>query len=88
MTSSEDAKPRLLKITVDSVGSKAFILRNCTKLQKADPSSYYTNVYITPDLIPTEREANKQIKSKLKELNKNGNKYMIKNDRIVQWGSQ
>ena len=30
-------KPRLLKIFVDSVESKAFILRNCTNLRKTEP---------------------------------------------------
>jgi len=33
-------KPRLLKVTVDSVEAKAFILHNCTNLLKADPSSF------------------------------------------------
>ena len=33
-------KPRLIKVTVDTLESKAFILRNCTKLHKADPLSY------------------------------------------------
>ena len=77
-------KPRLLKITVDSVESKAFILRNCTSLRKADPSSQYNKIYITPDLTPSEREANRQLRSKLKEMNKDGNCYKIKNGRIVQ----
>ena len=76
-------KPRLMKVTVDTLESKAFILRNCTKLRSADQSSYYSNIYITPDLTPTEREANRQLRAKLDVLNKNGKQYKIKNGRIV-----
>ena len=66
-------KPRLTKVTVDTVEAKAFILRNCTKLRSADQSSYYSNIYITPDLSPTQREANRQLQAKLDVLNKDGN---------------
>ena len=76
-------KPRLMKVTVDTLESKAFILRNCTKLRSADQSSYYSNIYITPDLTPTEREANRQLRAKLDVLNKDGKQYKIKNGRIV-----
>ena len=55
--------------------SKIFILRNCTNLLKADLSSLFAKVFITPDLTPTEREANQQLHLKLKEMNKNGNRY-------------
>ena len=71
-------KPRLLKITVDTLESKIFIVRNCTNLRKADPSSPFAKVLITPDLTPAEREANQQLCLKLKEMNKNGNRYKIK----------
>jgi len=55
-------KPRLLKISVDSVESKAFILRNCTNLRKTEPSNRFNKIYITPDLTPAEREANRQVR--------------------------
>jgi len=77
-------KPRLLKISVDSVESKAFILRNCTNLRKTEPSNRFNKIYITPDLTPAEREANRQLRIQLKEMNKDGNRYKIKNGRIVQ----
>ena len=60
-TDKNSNKPRLMKVTVDTLESKAFILHNCVKLQKADASSYYNNIFITPDLTPTEREANCQL---------------------------
>ena len=71
-------KPRLLKITVDTVESKALILSNCTNLQKTEPSSHFNKIYITPDLTPTERETNCQLRTQLKEINKDGNCYKIK----------
>ena len=60
-------KPRLMKVTVDTLESKAFIPCNCTKLWSADQSS---NIYITSDLTPTERKANYQLQAKLDILNK------------------
>ena len=78
------AKPRLLKVTVDSVEAKAFILRSCTNLRKADPASYYHKIYVTPDLTPAQREANLQLHTKLKEMIKDGKSYVIKNGRLVQ----
>ena len=71
-------KPRLLKVAVNTVEPKAFILRNCTSLRKADPSSFYHKIYITPDLTPAEREANHQLRMKLKEMNKDGRLYKRK----------
>ena len=78
------AKPRLLKVTVDSVEAKTFILRSCTNLRKTDPTSHYHKIYVTPDLTPAEREANLQLRNKFKEMNKDGKSYVIKNGRIVQ----
>ena len=77
-------KPRLLKVAVNTVESKAFILRNCTSLRKADPSSFCHKIYITPDLTAAEREANHKLRMKLKEMNKDGKLYKIKNGKIVQ----
>jgi len=66
-------KPRLLKITVDSLESKISIVQNCTNFRKADLSSLFTKVYIIPDLTPAEREANQQLRLKLKEMKKGEN---------------
>ena len=44
---------------------------------------YLRNLYITPDLTPAEREQNKALRSKLKEMNQQGNRYRIKNGQIV-----
>ena len=79
-------KPRLMKVTVDNLESKVYILCNCTKLRSADQSSYYSNIYITPDSTPTEREANRQLRTKLNILNKDSKQYKIKNGKIVLRG--
>ena len=82
-TDKNSNKPRLMKVTVDTLESKAFILCYCVKLRKADASSYYNNIFITPDSTPTEREANRQLRAKLDALNKDGKQYKIKNGKIV-----
>ena len=76
-------KPRLMKVTVDIVKAKVFILCKYTKSRSADQSSYYSNIYITPNLSPTQREANHQLWVKLDVLNKDGKQYKIKNGKIV-----
>ena len=75
-----------MKVTVDTLESKAFILRNCTKLRNADQSSYYSNIYVTPDLTSTEREANRQPRAKLDDLNKDGKQYKIKTEKLCRGG--
>ena len=75
-----------MKVTVDTLESRAFVLRNCTKLRNADQSSYYSNIYVTPDLTQTEREANRQLRARLDDLNKDGKQYKIKNRKIVTRG--
>ena len=77
-------KPRLLKISVDSVLSKASILRNCTKLRGKDVPQYLSKIFITLDMTIKERESNKVLRDQLTELNKDGKKYKIKNGKIVQ----
>ena len=49
-------KPRLLKITVSSLDDKVAVLRNKLRLRNQDNTEYIRKVFITPDLIPTEKE--------------------------------
>ena len=72
-------KPRLLKITISTESEKAAILRNCTKLRNYTNPPDTRKIYITPDLTPKEQELNKKLRLELKELNKESNKYQIKN---------
>ena len=54
-------KSRLMKVIVNTLEAKTFILRNCTKLRNADESTYYNKIYITSDLTPSEQVANRQL---------------------------
>ena len=77
-------KARLLKITVSSESDKAAILRNVTKLHKEQNPENIKKLYVTPDMTKKEQEANKKLRHELKERNKDGNHYLIKNGKIVQ----
>ena len=77
------AKARLLRVAVSNERDKAIILRNSTKVRSMNGVDYLRNLYITPDLAPAEREQNKALRSKLKEMNQQGNRYRIKNGQIV-----
>ena len=77
-------KACLLKISLGSSHEKAAVLRNCTKLRDRSNPDDIRNVYITPDLTPNEQQQNKTLRSKLAEMNKEGNHYRIKNRKIVQ----
>jgi len=77
-------KPRLLKIMFTTIEEKGAVLRNKSQLRKDGVPEYAKNIYITPDLTPTEQESNKKLRQELNTLNKDGKKYMIKNGAIVQ----
>ena len=77
-------KPRLFKISVSSENDKAKILHTCTKLSQRENPQEIQKLFITPDLIPREQETNKKLRAELKELNKEGNLYRIKNGKIIQ----
>ena len=77
-------KPRLLKINISFEHGKA---KSCTKLSHRENPPEIQKPFITPDLTPQEQEVNKNLRAelnKLKELNKEGNLYHIKNGRIIQ----
>ena len=72
------AKPRLLKISLSSVSEKATVLKNCTQLRNRSTPPPYQNIFISPDLTPKEQKRSKELRSELKERNKNGHLYQIK----------
>ena len=80
---SNTDKPRLLKISVSSEHDKAKILRTCTSLSQRENPQEIQKLFITPDLTPHEQEINKKLRIELKELNKEGNLYRIKNGKII-----
>ena len=74
-------KPRLLRIEIKNLAAKREILRNATKVR---PSSKWSNVYVSPDLTPKEREQNKQLREELRTRKAPGEKDLyIKFRRIV-----
>ena len=77
-------KPRLLKITVNSIDEKIAVLRNKLRLRSQDNPEHIRKVFITPDLTPTEQKKNKELRSQLTEMNKVANLYKIKNREIVR----
>jgi len=74
-------RPRLLRVTVSSESEKATVLRNTFKLRRGQETK---NIFISPDMTPREQELNKKLRLDVKELNKDGNRYQIKNGKIVQ----
>jgi len=74
----ESEKPHLLKVTLTSVEDKVAVLRNKSLLCREGVPEFARNIYITPDLTPTEQENNKKLRLELNALNKDGKKCMIK----------
>ena len=77
-------KPRLLKVSLSSVKEKTYILKNKTKLRSTSNPLNIRNLFITPDLTPSEQKKYKALRQQLADMNKTGNAYMLKNGRIVR----
>lgn len=77
-------KPRLLKVSLSSVKEKTYILKNKTKLRSTSNPPNIRNLFITPDLTPSEQKKYKALRQQLADMNKTGNAYMLKNGRIVR----
>jgi len=77
-------KARLLKVTVNSDKEKAAILHSFTHLRRESTPSNFRKIYITPDLTPLQQKENKLLRTKLADMNKDGNFYQIKNGLIVR----
>ena len=75
-------RPRLLIVSLDNPASKFDVLRHATELRNSDE---YQNIYVTPDLTPKEREANRILREELAVRKKAGEaNLMIRKGRIVQ----
>ena len=64
-----EGKARLTKVTLDSVKNKRDVLNNAKNVRN---SSTWGRVYITPDLTPRERDANKILREELKKRRDDG----------------
>ena len=71
------AKPILIKVSLSIKVDKAKALQNCTKLcnfiHPWPPDMQ--GVFITPDLTPNEQKTNKELRARLKEINKDERRY-------------
>ena len=76
----KSTKPQLLKLTLQNLDDKVSVLRNKLKLRKEENSDYIKSIFITADFTPLEQQRNKRLRDQLKEMNKDGNHYMIKTE--------
>lgn len=64
-----ETKPRLVKLTLDSVTSKHKLLGNSKLLRRKNGDGYaahkWSNIYITPDLTKAERDINSELRKEL-----------------------
>lgn len=80
----KSSEARLLKVSLNDVQHKSTILKNKLKLRSSNNPSHIRKIFITPDLTPFEQKQNKELRQKLADMNKNENRYIIKNGKIVQ----
>jgi len=74
-------RPRLLLVELEDISIKRSILKQAVKLCN---SSKWSNVYVSPDLTPKERQQNRLLRDKLKSRRNAGEKDLyIKHGKIV-----
>ena len=81
----DSSKSRLLKLTVSNIDEKSAILRNNYKFKDSTNDPLTRKIFLTPDLTPFEQKKNKELRTKLADMNKDGNFYKIRNGSIVRW---
>jgi len=69
------------KITVRLLDEKRAILRHKLRLREEKNPDYVRNLFITPDLTPSEQKESKAMRLKLTHMNKGAKKFRIKTDR-------
>lgn len=78
---SSPTRPRLLLVELEDISVRRSILRQAVKLRK---SCTWSNIYISPDLTPKERQKNRLLRDELKIRRNAGEKNLyIKRGRIV-----
>lgn len=74
----DDNKPRVLLVTLSDFGDKRYVLRNARNLRQSDE---WSDVFISPDLTPQEREAGRNLRAELKQRRDQG-----ETNLIIQFG--
>ena len=78
----DSEKPRLLKVTLDSIETKRQVLAKAKTLRNSSHSDL-KKVYVSPDLTPKERDANKKLRDELRSRREKGEEVVIRNGKIV-----
>ena len=78
----DSEKPRLLKVTLDSIETKRQVLAKAKTLRNSSRSDL-KKVYVSPDLTPKERDANKKLRDELRSRREKGEEVVIRNGKIV-----
>ena len=77
-------KPRLLIVTLDTPGVKGDVLRLAPQLRNSDK---WSNIYITPDLTKSEREAARKVREELATRKASGETNLtIRKGKVVSKG--
>ena len=77
--------PRLLKVICRDSDSKRSLLRKSKDLRD---STKYKNVYINPDLTPTQQRENKRLRQELRARRDRGEDVVIRRGQVIEKGSQ
>ena len=81
-TEDSSTKPRLLRVTLENVEVKKQILMKAKHLRDSVDGNL-SKVFISPDLTPKEREANRKLREELKARRDQGENVVIRNGKIV-----
>ena len=80
----QEAKPRPLKVIVDTVDNKFKIIKNAKNLRKHEEGDW-VNVYVRQDLTSKQREARSKLVMEMKERTTKGEKNLtIYNGKVVE----
>ena len=81
-----DGKPRLLRITLETLSMKRKILSTVTKLRQLEENDKFHKVYIRPDLTPKQQDESKNLYNQLKITREQNpdNQYKILKVKIIQ----
>lgn len=81
---AKDAKPRPLKMIVDTVDNKFKLIRNAKNLRRHEEGDW-VNVYVHQDLTPKQREARSRLVTEMRERTAKGERNLtIYNGKVVK----
>ena len=75
-------KPRLIKVTINSVSTGKMLLSKAKHLRSSDDEAL-SFIYITPDMTPKERENSMKLREELKKRRLEGEHVIIRGGKII-----